>query len=168
MTRRYHPVLVALHWLLAVALLVALGMGALHLEEIPNGSADKLDALRGHMIAGGLILALTLVRLVMHFATAKPPRTNAGAAIGHYALYGVVILMGASGIGIALAAGLPGIVFLGSGAPLPETFAAFPARAAHGFLAKVLLALIAVHIVAALYHHFVRHDGLLRRMSFKS
>ncbi|MBM3529390.1 MAG: hypothetical protein FJX62_14970 [Alphaproteobacteria bacterium] len=31
---------------------------------------------------------------------------------------------------------------------------------------RVLVALLALHVGAALYHHFVRRDGLLRRMWF--
>ena len=67
---------------------------------------------------------------------------------------------------IALATGLPDIVFRGSGAPLPETFAGIAPRTVHGIVAKLLIALIALHVAAALYHHFVRRDGLLRRMTF--
>jgi cytochrome b561 len=42
----------------------------------------------------------------------------------------------------------------------------FPTRVIHGAIAKVLVALIAVHASAALYHHFVLRDGLLKRMWF--
>lgn len=73
--------------------------------------------------------------------------------------------MAASGIVLALQAGLPGIVFGGDGS-LPESFAGFRPRAAHGVLSRLLLALIALHVIAALYHRFVRRDGLLGRMSF--
>jgi cytochrome b561 len=34
----------------------------------------------------------------------------------------------------------------------------------HTWLAWVLLGLVGLHVAAALYHHFVRHDGVLRRM----
>ena len=53
---RYHPALVALHWLTAILILFSLGMGMLVLEEIPNSAPEKIDALRGHMIAGIAIL----------------------------------------------------------------------------------------------------------------
>lgn len=165
-TEKYNRVLVALHWLLAALLVFALAMGTLSLRHIPNASPEKLFALRGHMVAGLAILALTLVRLAVHLGSAKPPRVSIGAALGHYGLYALVILMAASGIGIALATGLPDIVFGGSGAPLPETFAGIAPRAVHGIVAKLLMALIALHVVAALHHHFIRRDGLLRRMTF--
>jgi cytochrome b561 len=36
----------------------------------------------------------------------------------------------------------------------------------HGYAMWVLLALVVVHAGAALYHHFIRHDNVLRRMLF--
>jgi cytochrome b561 len=36
----------------------------------------------------------------------------------------------------------------------------------HGIVAKLLMLAIALHIGAALYHQFVRRDGLLSRMGF--
>jgi cytochrome b561 len=74
--------------------------------------------------------------------------------------------MAASGIATAVQAGLPGIVFGGSGAPLPESFGIYRPRVVHGVIAKLLVALAAVHVLAALYHQFVRKDSLLSRMWF--
>lgn len=37
-------------------------------------------------------------------------------------------------------------------------------RALHAIAAKLLMALVAVHVAAALWHQAVRRDGLLRRM----
>ncbi len=51
--------------------------------------------------------------------------------IGCIGLYLPVFAMAASGMATALQAGLPEIIFAGSGAPLPESFAAYPARQAH-------------------------------------
>ncbi|MBI5443905.1 MAG: cytochrome b/b6 domain-containing protein, partial [Deltaproteobacteria bacterium] len=69
-------------------------------------------------------------------------------------------------IAMALQAGLPAIVFGGSGAPLPETFAIYAPRPAHGALGSLLTALVILHVAAALYHQFVRKDNLLSRMWF--
>jgi hypothetical protein len=46
---RYHPLLAALHWLLALLLIAALALGALVLVNIPNSSPMKIEALRSHM-----------------------------------------------------------------------------------------------------------------------
>jgi cytochrome b561 len=39
-----------------------------------------------------------------------------------------------------------------------------PTEDIHGYLAYVLFALAGIHAIAALWHHFIRHDGVLRRM----
>jgi cytochrome b561 len=57
------------------------------------------------------------------------------------------------------------VVFGGVGS-LPVNFDAIPPRVAHGVLAKLLLLLIGLHAAAALYHQFVRRDGLFSRMAF--
>lgn len=168
---RYHPALVILHWLLAALLLFVLAMGTLSLRELPNAAPEKLFALRGHMIFGVGILLLTLIRLAVRAGTRRPPPAATGntlldrlGPLVHGALYAAVILMAASGIALALQAGLPGIVFGGGGAPLPESFSAFAPRKVHGLLSKLLMVLIALHVAGALYHQFVRRDSLLGRM----
>ena len=169
---RYHGALVALHWLLALLLIAALAIGTSALKTVPNSSPDKIDALRGHMIAGGLILLLTLLRLAVRLKTAHPAPASTGYALldrlapaTHWALYGLVLLMAGSGVAMSVLAGLPGIVFGGVGS-LPVNFDALPPRAVHGIVAKLLMLAIALHIAAALYHQFVRRDGLLARMGF--
>lgn len=169
---RYHPALVALHWLLALLLFVALGMGTFALKTVPNSSPDKISALQGHMIAGGLIMLLTLTRLVVRLKTAHPAPASTGnslldrlAPLTHWALYGLVLVMAGSGVAMSVLAGLPGIVFNGAGS-LPVNFDALPPRAVHGIVAKLLMLAIGMHFAAAVYHQFVRHDSLLRRMWF--
>ncbi len=169
---RYHGALVALHWLLALLLIVALAMGTFALKSVPNSSPDKISALQGHMVAGGLILLLTLVRLAVRLKTTHPAPASTGnpmldrlAPLTHWGLYGLVLLMAGSGVAMSVLAGLPGIVFGGVGS-LPVDFDALPPRAVHGIVAKLLMLAIALHITAALYHQFVRRDGLLSRMGF--
>jgi len=171
---RYHPSLIILHWVLAVLVIVGLFMGGQVLAETANDDPFKLTALTMHMSAGILILLLMIVRLVMRLRTKRPPEAdignallNRGASLAHWLFYLVVFAMCASGIAISIMAGLPDIVFGGSGDPLPASFDQFTPRTAHGILSKILIALIAAHVLAALYHHFVRKDGLLWRMWFK-
>lgn len=171
---RYHASLVALHWLLAALILFSLGMGFFVLEGLPNSSPDKVSALRGHTIFGVAILALMLARFAVRIGSRRPPPVLTGhalfdrlAPLVHYALYAVVLLMAASGIALALQAGLPGILFGGSGSPLPDSFSQFRPRGVHGLLAWLLAALVALHIAGALFHQLVRRDRLLSRMAFK-
>ena len=170
---RYHPALVALHWVLASFIVLALGLGMFVLKTIPNSSPQKLEALRAHMIGAALILTLMVTRLAVRMLSARPEPATTGnpvldrvARISHFAFYGLVAGMIATVLTTAVLADLPSIVFGGSGAPLPESFAAFPTRVVHGALAKAFVALILIHVTAALYHHFVLRDGLLKRMWF--
>src|SRR5262245_51578415 len=172
---RYHPALVGLHWFLAVFIVLALSLGTFVLKTIPNTSPHKIEALRAHMTGAGIILTLMVLRLLIRLRSARPEPATTGnpvldriARISHIAFYGLVAGMIATGLATALLADLPGIVFGGSGAPLPQSFAAFPTRVIHGVIAKAFVALIAVHAAAALYHQFILRDGLIKRMWFGS
>ncbi|MCC6008115.1 MAG: cytochrome b [Rhodobacteraceae bacterium] len=171
--RRYHPALVALHWLLALMIVGALAAGTFILVPTANDDPSKLFSLRMHMGLGLAILALMVLRLAVRVFTRSPPAVetdlpsvNVAARVMHVALYLGAFAMALSGVALARAAGLPEIVFGGSGAPLPEDFHAFAPRAVHGALATVLMVLVAVHVLAALWHQFVRRDGLMARMWF--
>jgi len=170
---RYHPFLVILHWLLALMIISGLVMGSFVLSETPNDDPFKLFALRMHMSAGIAILVLMVLRLAVRLFTTKPPEAdignamlNLGARAAHWLFYIVVIALCASGLAMANMAGLPDIVFGGSGDPLPESFFEFGPRRAHGALALLLILLVLSHVAAALYHHYIRKDGLLGRMWF--
>lgn len=170
--RRYHPALVVLHWLVALLVLVGLVMGTFGLSTLPNSSPDKIGTLRGHMIAGGAILILTLLRLLVRRVTVHPPPVPIGfeladrlAPLAHGGLYLAVLAMAGSGIAMSIGAGLPAIVFGGQGSLLAD-FSHLAARNVHGIVAKLLMALVALHVAAAVYHQWVRRDGLLTRMGF--
>lgn len=168
--QRYHPALVLLHWVSALLLILALGTGSLWLAELPNSDPGKIGALRAHMLVGALILALTLARLVARAKTAHPPQAPTGMAWAdrlapgfHWALYALVLVMVGSGIGISVAFGLPAVLFAGQGT-LPPDFQAAAARSVHGLASKLLVLFILLHVLAWLYHQFVRRDRLLSRM----
>jgi cytochrome b561 len=163
---RYHPLLVTFHWLLAVLILLALAVGFLGLAAMENADPRKIAVLRWHMAGGMLILALMIVRFIVRLATAKPAPANRLAPVVHGGFYLLVALMAGTGFATGLAAGLPEIVFAGSGAPLPQSFADYPTFQAHFWLATLLVGLIALHVGAALHHQLVQRDGLLRRMGF--
>ena len=170
---RYHPLLVALHWLLALMIILGLFMGRNVLAETANDDPFKLTALQMHMTMGRIIIVLMALRLVIRLFTKKPPHADIGNAMvnrlgiaAHWAFYLVVIAMCLSGLATANMAGLPEIVFGGSGEPLPADFSVFPPRAAHGALATLLSLLILGHVAAGLWHQYVRKDGLLSRMWF--
>ena len=140
---RYQPVLVALHWLLALMIIGLLCLGFFVLADMQNTDPRKLDILVWHMSGGMLVLVL--------------------ASMAHKSFYVIVFLMIATGWSTGwLISG----VFQPDGEPLPDTFAVFPTFQAHAVLATLLTILIAAHVAAALYHQFVLKDGLFRRMWF--
>lgn len=169
---RYHSVLVILHWLLAFLIIAALALGALVMAGIPNADPMKIEALRSHMIGGSLILMLMLARLFVRTRTAHPAEADAGnpflnflAWVSHRALYVLVVAQAGSGLFMAFQADLPEIVFLHHGT-LPADFWSFSARGVHYVVSRALMVLIVLHLTGALYHVFVRRDGLLSRMWF--
>jgi cytochrome b561 len=169
---RYHPLLVTLHWLLAVLIVAALALATLVMVRIPNTDPSKVEALRSHMVGGTLILLLMLVRILLRARTKHPPAASTGnqaldrlAWASHRLLYVAVVGMAVSGMVMALQTGLPAIVFAGDGV-LPADFWDFPIRSVHYLFSRLLMALIALHIAGALYHTLLLKDGLLRRMLF--
>lgn len=170
---RYHPLLVTLHWVLAILIIADLIFGFFGVAATSNSDPQKIGVLRLHMAGGMLILALMVIRFIVRMRTSRPADATTGyplldriAPISHYGFYVLVLLMVGTGYSTGILAGLPAIVFGGSGAPLPSTFKIYPTWVAHGYIAALLFAFIVLHVLAALYHQFVKQDGLFRRMFF--
>lgn len=168
---RYHPVLVALHWLLALLIVAMLALGFCALAATPNADPHKIDVLEVHMATGMLIFVLMILRLIVRHYTARPARLSSGyrfvdriIPLAHYGFYWLILLIAGTGYATGILARLPAIVFARNGQPLPPSFAAFPTWTAHRALALVLLGLIVLHVAAVCYHQFGKKDGLLQRM----
>ena len=170
---RYHPVLVTLHWLLAVPVVAMLCVGFLLLEAMPNTDPQKIGILLVHMSVGMLILGMMAVRFIARMCTARPAGATTGyplldriVPVTHYGFYILVLLLAGTGLATAILAGLNKSVFQGSGEPLPPSFDIYPTFVVHGYLAVLLVGCIVLHVLAVLYHQFVRKDRLFRRMWF--
>ena len=168
---RYHPSLRFLHWLIASLVIAALFLGTFVMARLHNSDPAKTFALLKHMAAGGLILVLTVLRLLIRPQTRRPAPVYSGITLAdrlvpyvHRIFDLLVLTMIVSGVAIALETGLPGVVFGGNGA-LPESFSALPAHTLHVIVARLLAAFVALHVVGALYHQFILRDGLLARMT---
>jgi cytochrome b561 len=160
---RYATGQVAVHWLAAAAVLFLLLTGTLLLEDMPN-TAPKVANLRIHMLVGALAGLLVVVRVLLRRSHPLPPPMPGERVVrwGHLGLNLLVLLMAFSGAMLALQSGLLDALW-GNGT-LPSDFRAFTPRRVHGLLAKLTMALVALHVLAALYHQFVLRDGLLGRM----
>src|SRR5215470_9757113 len=168
---RYHPILVVLHWGLAVFILAALALGAFKMAPMPNTDPMKSEALRAHMTGGLVILVLMLLRLIARRATLHPPAASAGASaldrlarMSHGSLYLLVITMALSGLAMALQTGILSLI-VGAHPGIPPDFWVFPVRSVHYLISRLLVGLITLHLAGALFHTFIRRDGLLRRMA---
>jgi cytochrome b561 len=162
-----------LHWLVAILIILAWGLGSV-MVEIEGISPTKLRYFNWHKWLGVTILAFVLVRLLWRATHAAPPAV-AGmpawqekiAALTHVAMYVLMIIIPVTGYLHSLAAGYP-VVYLGL-IPLPEVIGPDKGlketfEVAHEVLANILLALFIAHVGAALKHHFVDRDDVLKRM----
>jgi cytochrome b561 len=135
--KRYHPALVALHWVIAIlifatALLVMGGEG----EGRRQGGATPagFPILGVHMILGITVLVLLVVRLVLRWRTRRPDWAATGSAfldkIGeatHWALYFFAFAITITGLILALQTNRFARVFdLGGTAPRQFTPGQFP------------------------------------------
>lgn len=162
---RYTQPQVAVHWLAAALIAFLLVTGTLVLADLPN-TAGKIGKLRIHMLLGGLAGLLIISRIVMRRRFPAPPALAGHklALAGHLALNLIVVLLAFSGVMLGLQSGAFAAVF-GSGV-LPEDFKPFTPRQIHGLVSRLAMGLIALHVLAALWHQFIVKDGLLSRMRF--
>ena len=168
---RYSTPAMALHWLLALALLTSFGVG-LYMADLPV-SPQRLKLYNWHKWAGVTILLLSAVRLAWRLTHRPPAELPApawqqrAAHWTHRTLYLLFFAVPLAGWAYSSAAGFP-VVWFGV-LPLPDFVSADKVLAEaikplHGALAWALAALAGVHIGAALKHHFIDRDGLLTRM----
>lgn len=161
-----------LHWSMA-ALIVAMIAIGLTMASLGDG-AVKNNLYELHKSIGLTLLALALIRIAVRSRRSAPalepdlPRWQRRAAhASHAALFMLMVLVPLAGW-IATSSCCPPVnlfwtVPLTFPAPDGEGFAKAAFRVHFG-LVFVLALVAAVHIGAALHHHFVRRDGTLRRM----
>lgn len=172
--KRYHPALIALHWLLAIAILGMYALGSFVLDEMENSEPGKSGLLSLHLIVGITILALTVIRLVVRvrtprpapLVTGKPLADKLGVGVQHL-MYTLTVLIVLSGLALAFSADLFSILY-GHVGSLPKDFEDFTAHDVHGLLANGLMAVLALHVAGALQHQFVLKDGIFSRISLFS
>ncbi len=173
---RYSLPAIVMHWLLALAIVGAFAVG-LYLDELPL-SPGKIKLINWHKWAGVSILMLSALRLAWRLMR-RPPALPARISLAmpawqraahhgtHHLMYLLFFAVPLLGWAYSSAKGYP-IVWFGV-LPLPDLLPANPALAEtikplHGLAAWTLMALVALHIAAALKHQFIDRDGLIDRM----
>ncbi|MGZ5195955.1 MAG: cytochrome b [Ramlibacter sp.] len=171
-TAGYAPTAKALHWLIVALVLSQFVVSALMPDIGPHAEPGTLVDL--HFSLGLSILALMALRLAHRLLHPVPPEAaeapawERGVAKATHAIFYFVLLVGPF-LGWASASShrLP-VTFFGlftlPALAAPRTRWANTAGDIHTFAMWTLLAIITLHAAAALYHHFVRHDTVLRRM----
>ncbi|MET0378735.1 MAG: cytochrome b [Spongiibacteraceae bacterium] len=170
---RYTRTAMLLHWLMALGIITAFGMG-LTMTDIPGITPTKLRLFNWHKWLGVTLLALATIRVLWRLSHPAPPLPVAMpkwqqfvAESTHYALYVLLFAIPLSGYLYSLAAGFP-IVYLGL-IPLPVVIDPNPElkpvlKAVHYWLNMGLAGLVIAHAGAALKHHFIDRDDILKRM----
>ncbi len=169
---RYDLVAVSLHWLVAVLIVAAFALGVV-MVDIPGITPTKLKYFSWHKWLGVTVLALVAVRLLwrLRHGAPRPVEMPAwqrrAATLIHLSLYVLMFAVPVSGYFYSLAAGVP-VVYLGV-LPLPVLIEPDPVlkpvlKDLHGVLVYTMLVFVLVHVAAAIKHHWVDRDGLLRRM----
>jgi cytochrome b561 len=162
----------ALHWVAAALVLSQLVTAAAMPYIGPNTQAGTVIDL--HLSLGVLIVVLTALRFVNRLVDPVPLDTRdsrawelMAAQATHRTLY-FILLVGPF-LGWASASAHRFSVTLFGVVPLPSLAAprarwALVAGDIHTLTMWLMLGLVALHASVALYHHFVRHDAVLRRM----
>jgi cytochrome b561 len=169
---RFGVVAKTFHWLTLVLLVGSFTLAASMTSLLL--SPRQLQLYAWHKWVGVTIFLVTMLRLGWRLAN-PVPRQPAGtpqwqrrlAGLSHAALYTIIVVMPLTGWVMSSALNLP-VVYLGL-IYIPSPFGVDPAlgeamKIVHGTLAVTLLVLVALHAAAALYHHFMLRDDVMRRM----
>lgn len=170
--RRYGAVAQSLHWIIAILIFVMFGLGWT-MTDLPLGP-DKIKTYNLHKSIGVLILALVAIRLAWRLYTPAPPLPagmagweRAAARASHGLLYLLLFAQPLIGIAHSGAANFPVVVFDSLTLPAlvgPDEGLKKLLEGAHHWVGRVILALVLLHVAAALRHHFFVKDDVLRRM----
>jgi cytochrome b561 len=169
---RYTNTAIALHWLIALLIFAAFPLG-LVMSDMAL-SPLKLKLLSYHKWLGVTVFLLAAARLAWRAGHAPPPlpasialwqqRASHGL---HHLFYLLLLAIPLTGWLMSSAKGFQ-TVYLGV-LPLPDLVGKDKAlgealREVHRTLNYILLALVIVHIGAALKHHYIERNGILARM----
>ena len=170
--QRYTGVAITLHWLIAAAIFGTFLLGQ-YMTDLQLSPA-KLKLYSYHKWIGVTIFLLVLARLAWRLAHRPPPPPasmpawqHSAAGIAHFLLYVLTLAIPISGWLMSSASGFQ-VVYL-SMIPIPDLLAknkelAEQLKELHEALNWLMVLVIALHVAAALKHHLVDRDDVLRRM----
>jgi len=165
----YSRLSIGLHWFML--LLLAAVYACIELREVfPRGSVIREGLKTWHFMLGLSVFGLVGLRLVARIGAPHPVGLRSWndrlAAVVHLALYAIMIAMPILGW-LALSADGKAVPFFGLELPAlvaPNETLAGQVEEVHETLGTVGYGLAGLHAAAALFHHYVLRDGVLRRM----
>jgi len=174
--RRWHPLIIALHWLTLALILVQFGLAQVMRDEARD-LISRFTLYQWHKSIGLSVAALVLLRLALRLVlsepqpVAMPPWQRLAAAGVQAGLYLCLIVLPLTGLLIVSAAPIqiPTLLYGWIAVPHPigPDKAIYEAMLRlHEALFLALAVLAAIHAGAALLHQFVLKDGLMRRIWF--
>ncbi len=172
---RYGMVVRYLHWLIALAVVAAYVLVNIGGDEGQGDSSLPSATMQGHYLAGLVVLALMLPRLLARLATTAPaivpePGTlvSVAARLIHLSLYAFLIVQPIVGIlDVNYGGDVVGIPWFGRSLPAlvgPNKGMQELMEEIHESLGNIFYAVIGLHMAAALWHHFFVRDNTLKRM----
>ena len=161
-----------IHWAMAAAILGMFALG-LWMRDLDYYSPYYKSAPDLHKSIGLVLLALLVFRFVWRLINQEPasdtltPLERRASAAVHWGFYPLLLALMAAGYFISTADGRPITVFGLVDVPALVTRKGMEATAGliHYWLAFSVIGIAALHAAAALYHHFVKRDDTLRRMT---
>lgn len=171
MPTRFDALSRTLHWLMAALILFVFAAGLLQ-EAMPrDGARPVVIAL--HLFGGTALIGLIALRILWAFLrkapaeVAMPGWMALSTRATHLLLYGFMLAVPLIGVWLY---GVRGRSYSLFGVPMPMLFEKNDTMRrmvgeVHEVTAYLMMALVILHIGAALYHHIVLKDGLLFRMS---
>lgn len=169
-TTTYGTVAKFFHWVIffLVAMMI---IGGFFMEDVPEDW--KGFVYNAHKLTGLTILVLMVLRLLWAFMNTKPTlpvMTKAWEKVAervvHGLLYVTLIAMPLLGwIGSTAAGRAPKLGSWAIALPIAEDKGLKEwAFEWHETLAWVIIVLVTIHVAAALFHHLIKKDDVLRRM----
>lgn len=169
----YSKRMVMIHWLTLALLVIAWYLGDTLVDERNEKSATMAGYL-AHALVGGAVLAATVMRMIYRSVDRIPqPVSNSLmdmlAREIHRGLYLLLVLLPLTGFLTLLTSGVGAALVTVNAGLLPEKYTGPGAvsHVSHDILVTVLMAVVAIHILGAIWHQFIVKDGLMRRMSLR-
>ncbi len=193
---RYTKTAVVLHWLIAIGIFIMFGIGwfmadlpkeapkqaafdlfdlGFYSWQLPEAISPRAFYFNLHKSIGVTVFALILIRILWRF-THKPPALLSNykaierklASGVHYLLYILMFVLPFTGLKTAIYSKY-GVKWFGMDfiTGVDDKGVRDFYKEAHEIIGLILVAVIAIHILAALKHKFIDKDETLKRMSLK-